>query len=137
MYVRGLSRLRPLRRQKHQTGECRGRGNKEGNPRLWLQILRERPQHLPSTSSAAAPRHSPTSCGVREGGRRDVGGQQGRTLARLARSPRLRNHLQAGIISSGKQHEIKAVRKGKPHPVLTGDLCFMPGLFLLGNDRTS
>lgn len=26
-------------------------------------------------------------------------------------------------------------RKGKPYPVLTGDLCFMPGLVLLGNDQ--
>lgn len=29
------------------------------------------------------------------------------------------------------------VRKGKPHPALMGDLCFIPGLFLLGNDRRS
>lgn len=29
------------------------------------------------------------------------------------------------------------MRKGKPHPALMADLCFIPGLFLLGNDQTS
>lgn len=77
-------------------------GEEEGNPRLRPKSPREPPLHLSSTSSAAAPGHGPTTCGVGEGGRQDIGGQRGRTPACLAHSSRLHARLQAGIISSGK-----------------------------------